>query len=96
MSTPSRIPPETLNSWLSSAAHELELEENVIPIALILNVAADIAHGVARPAAPLSTFLLGLALGQKSRGEASLEELSADLSRLAKGWDSPVAETRTD
>lgn len=30
----------------------------------LLNVARDAAHGVARPAAPLTTFLLGVAVGR--------------------------------
>ena len=31
----------------------------------LLAFTAEIAHGVARPAAPLSTFLVGLAAGQR-------------------------------
>jgi hypothetical protein len=31
---------------------------------LVLDLARDVAHGVVRPAAPLSTFLLGLAVGR--------------------------------
>ncbi|MDQ3457112.1 MAG: DUF6457 domain-containing protein [Actinomycetota bacterium] len=31
---------------------------------LILDVARDAAHGVARPAAPLTTYLLGIAVGR--------------------------------
>lgn len=93
MSTPTRIPPEALNAWLAKASEKLELglEADEVPIALILDVAADVAHSVARPAAPLSTFLLGLALGQRSQGETSLTELSAQLSELASDWVQPEA-----
>lgn len=87
MSTPTRIPPEALDAWLVSAAQTLGLDASLVPIPLILDVAADVAHGVARPAAPLSTFLLGLAFGQASRGDASLEEISAELSALAAKWE---------
>ena len=89
MSTPKRIPPEALDAWLVSTAKLLGLDEDQVPIPLILDVAADVAHGVARPAAPLSTFLLGLAIGQGTRGDATLEELSAELSALAAAWDEP-------
>lgn len=101
------LPPETLNDWLAAASSELGLDATEVPIALILKVAADVAHNVARPAAPLSTFLLGLALGQAQVGVAeqietgaetgssntvSLEILAAHLTSLAKGWQStPVS-----
>lgn len=88
MNTATRIPPEALDAWLASAAEALGLDTAVVPIPLILEVAADVAHGVARPAAPLSTFLLGLALGQASRGDATLEQLSHELSALAAKWES--------
>lgn len=32
--------------------------------ALVLDLARDAAHGIARPAAPLTTFLLGIAVGR--------------------------------
>lgn len=97
MSTPTRIPPEALNAWLAQASEKLELglEAGEVPIALILDVAADVAHSVARPAAPLSTFLLGLALGQRSQGETSLKELSEQLSELASNWVQPEAQQTT-
>ena len=40
---------------------------------LVLDLAREAAHGVARPAAPLTTFLAGYALG----AEGGLERLSA-------------------
>lgn len=79
------LPPEALDDWLEAAADELGLDSAVIDIATILDVAKDVAHGVARPAAPLSTFLLGLALG--GGADEDLNRLSARLSALAVGWD---------
>lgn len=89
------LPPETLNAWLAAASAELGLDGDEVPIGRILEVAADVAHGVARPAAPLSTFLLGLAVGraasdgESSGGEAfeSFEPLARRLSELAGSWD---------
>ena len=40
--------------------HRLDLEEE---IEAILELARDAAHGVERPAAPLTTFLVGYAAG---------------------------------
>ncbi|MFC5339003.1 DUF6457 domain-containing protein [Leucobacter denitrificans] len=84
---PKRLPPEALDAWLERAARTLHLDRAEVPIPLILDVAADVAHGVARPAAPLSTFLLGLALGRRSSEGATLETLAADLSVLAETWE---------
>ena len=87
MSEPQRLPPEALDDWLAAAAGELGLDRGEVPIAAILDVAAVVAHGVARPAAPLSTFLLGLAYGRGSLGDASLDELVSRLAERARAWD---------
>jgi hypothetical protein len=48
----------------------------------VLDLARDVAHGVMRPAAPLSTYLLGVAVG---RG-ADPSIAAATITRLAEGW----------
>lgn len=80
------LPPEALDKWLSAAAAELGLDENEVDIAALLDVAKDVAHNVARPAAPLSTFLLGLALG-RAGDSATLHGLAEQLRALALSWD---------
>lgn len=55
--------PEDLDRWVVEACELLGLDPADVPIALVLDVARRVAHGVARPAAPLTTFLLGLAIG---------------------------------
>ncbi len=61
--------PMTLDEWLQTAAASLDLDLSTFGDlaglrAELLDVARDAAHGVARPAAPLTTFLLGVALGR--------------------------------
>ena len=51
--------------------------------ALVLDLAREAAHGVARPAAPLTTFLAGYALGAEG-GLGRLAELVFDLSTAAR------------
>lgn len=87
MSNPRHLPPEALDEWLRAAAPELGLDGEEVATSRILAVAADVAHGVARPAAPLSTFLLGLALGRGARDGESIEQLAARLSALAAQWE---------
>ena len=74
----------TLDEWLVAAAAELGTLDEV-DATLVLDLARDVAHGVARPAAPLTAYLLGIAVG---RG-ADPAEAAARLSRLAQEQVSP-------
>lgn len=77
------LPPEALNDWLEAAAKELGLDSGEVDIATVLDAAKHVAHEVARPAAPLSTFLLGLAMGS---GKGELAGLSEQLVSRAHRW----------
>lgn len=72
----------TLDEWTAAACAALGLDPATVSRDLVLDLARDVAHGVARPAAPLSTYLVGLAVG---RG-ADPAEASATLTRLAESW----------
>ena len=57
----------TLEEWLNTLSRELGLTELTVDddlIRTLLDVARDSAHGVERVAAPLTTFLLGVAVGR--------------------------------
>lgn len=71
-----------LEDWLDAACRELGLDRGDIDRDLVLDLARDVAHGVARPGAPLTAFLLGLAVG---RG-APARDAAARLTELAEGW----------
>ena len=71
----------TLDEWAAAAAAELGLgvvstEEQ----RLILDLAREVAHNTVRPGAPVSAYLVGLAVG---RG-ASLGEATRALTELAQ------------
>lgn len=59
-----------LSDWIEEVARELgisELGELVDPAVvqpLVLDMTRDVAHAVARPAAPITAYLLGLAAGR--------------------------------
>jgi hypothetical protein len=72
-------------AWLREAASELgrpELELTKEQQSAVLDLARAAAHGVARPAAPLTTFLTGYALGAQG-GLDGLNDLVARLSAVA-------------
>ena len=54
----------TLDEWAETACRELGLDPASLDVKLVLDLARDVAHGVARPAAPLTAYLLGVAVGQ--------------------------------
>ena len=86
MSTPDPLPPEALDGWLSALATKLGLAPDEIPVGLLLDVARDVAHNVARPAAPLSTFLVGLAAARNGGTPDDIAAAAALASELALGW----------
>jgi len=90
-SSSQHLPPEALDRWLEAAAAELGLDAATVDIGTVLDVARDVAHGVARPAAPLSTFLLGLAVGRaEGRSGDPATELASrarTLTELAERWE---------
>ena len=71
---------DSLEAFLAQARPALGLADDEVDVDLLLGLARDVAHGVARPAAPVSTYLLGLAVG---RG-ASPAETAALLTALAQ------------
>jgi hypothetical protein len=80
----------TLADWNAAACEALGLDpaQTSAQQALVLDLARDVARGVVRPAAPLSTYLLGLAVG---RG-ADPAQAAAALTDLAQSWP-PAAPT---
>jgi Domain of unknown function (DUF6457) len=78
----------TLEEWAAAVCRALGLEPDALSDrSAVLDLARDAAHGVARPAAPLTTFLLGVAVG---RGQ-SLADTAAKLQALAAEWEAASA-----
>jgi hypothetical protein len=75
--------PAVLDEWVAEAAPSLGIDPSEVPIGTVLELARRAAHGVARPAAPVTTFLLGLAVGS-GRSTEDLETLADRLGALAE------------
>jgi hypothetical protein len=82
-----------LDDWLREAAAALEVspaDAEVLgkdAVTVLLDLARDAAHGVARPAAPLGTFVLGLAVGASGGDMGDLRRFARRLTELADGWE---------
>jgi hypothetical protein len=75
----------TLENWTIAACADLGVDAAAVDVRLILDLARDAAHQVDRPAAPVTAYLLGLAVG---RGMAA-DQAAARLQALAAGWQPP-------
>ena len=71
-----------LEDWLSAACLELGVDRAELNRDLVLDLARDVAHNVARPGAPLTAYLLGVAVGRGADPAAA----AATLTGLAEGW----------
>jgi hypothetical protein len=54
----------SLDDWVAAMAAELGIDELDLDVDQVLDLAADAAHAVVRPAAPLTTFIAGFAAGR--------------------------------
>lgn len=81
-----RLPPEALDAWAEALRELFGLGPDDVPIPLILDLARDVAVGVARPAAPLSAFVAGLAAGRSGGSPEQVQRAVAEITSLANGW----------
>jgi hypothetical protein len=72
----------TLDSWTEAACAELGIGPAEEAVRTVLDLARDVAHRVDRPAAPVTSFLLGIAVGQGQQ----LGDAAARLRALAEQW----------
>ena len=94
----------TLVEWMAALERELGVSFGEVDIDALLDATRVAAHGVARPAGPLTTFAIGFAAGlstgiatDSSAGEpdttAAVRELSPKASALVSSWRPEVAGT---
>ncbi|MGW7423348.1 NTP transferase domain-containing protein [Streptomyces sp. NPDC054813] len=75
-----------LDEWISAVKDELGIDLDV-DTGVLLDLARDAAHGVARPAAPLTTFLVGYAAAQGKGGPEAVAEAARKAAALALRWE---------
>lgn len=80
-----------LDEWISAVKDELGIDLDV-DTGVLLDLARDAAHGVARPAAPLTTFLVGYAAGRAGGGPEAVAEAARKAVALALRWERESAE----
>lgn len=89
-------PGSELHQWVLSTAQHLGVDPDAIDVDLLLDLARDVAHQVARPAVPLTLFLAGYAVGKGSGDRHALDRVVEEVSVLAEEWDGHGAVTDED
>ncbi|MEI6404778.1 MAG: DUF6457 domain-containing protein [Actinomycetes bacterium] len=69
--------------WLQQVANALGVDVDVVPENDVLELTRDVAHGVERKAAPLTTFLIGYAAASSDR---DINELLAIVRSALNDW----------
>ena len=79
-----------MSAWVDAVAQELGLAGigGASVVDLVLDLTSDVAHGVDRPAAPVTAFLIGLAAGRADDPVVAARDYAQKISALAAGWGS--------
>lgn len=75
---------ETMQAWWRDLCADLGIDDPGTDVDQVLDLAAAAAHAVVRPAAPLTTFLVGYAAGLAGGGTDAVHRADAAARLLAE------------
>jgi len=83
-----------MSEWVAEVCRDLDLRlaDQEATVTQVLDLTAEVAHGVARPAAPVTAFLIGLAAGRSARPDETVAELARTLGERARSWQPSAPE----
>lgn len=74
----------TMQAWWHALCAELGVDDPGTDVTQVLDLAAVAAHAVVRPAAPLTTFLVGYAAGLAGGGTDAVQQATDRAAALAE------------
>jgi hypothetical protein len=74
-----------LEEWITAVKAELGIELDV-DMRGLLDMTKEVAHGVDRPAAPLTAFLVGYAAARSGGGPEAVAEANRVVTAMAARW----------
>ncbi|MGW4896595.1 DUF6457 domain-containing protein [Kitasatospora sp. NPDC004240] len=81
-----------MKSWIAAVRNELGIDLDVDEqVTELLGMTRVVAHGVARPAAPLTAFLVGYAAARAGGGPAAVTAANRRVGELAERWTAEAA-----
>ena len=78
---------DPLSAWTDELTAALGVDPALVDTAAVLGLARDVAHGVARPAAPLTAFVVGLAAGRDGATPESIRSAIETARQMATDRD---------
>lgn len=75
---------ETLDRWTESLAAALGIPADAIDRDAVLGLAGTVAHAIVRPAAPITTYLVGYAAGRDAGRSDAFAAAAATARALAR------------
>lgn len=78
-----------LHDWIDELSDALDVDAEVDE-GLLLDLARVAANNVQRTAAPITTYLLGVAAGSQDADPEAVEALAAKAQALAERWERPA------
>jgi Domain of unknown function (DUF6457) len=83
-----------LEEWVAELSAALDITDET-DVKKLLDVARVVAHKIDRRAAPVTTYLMGVAVARGPEG-TSLEEISKQVVALARRWEGTAPEPRPE
>ena len=80
---------DALDTWIAELADALDIDSTAIDRNLVLSLSRA-THRVARAAAPLTIFLVGMAAGLNGGGATAVSQAAATARRLASKHTAPA------
>ncbi len=75
----------TMDDWIAAVTSEFDLDLD-FDFHDVLDVTKVAAHNVARPAAPVTAFLVGYAAAKAGGDAAAIEDVNRRTTALAESW----------
>jgi len=76
-----------LHRWVLETGEGLGVDPDAVDVELLLDLARDVAHAVARPAVPVTAYLVGFAVARSGGDHASLERIAREVLARAGEWE---------
>ncbi|CAN5682883.1 hypothetical protein BH24ACT26_BH24ACT26_01900 [soil metagenome] len=77
-----------LEDWVEEVSRALGIDAD-IDVDQLLDVARVVAHKVERRAAPVTTYLMGVAIASSRGDTQGADEVAAKVIALARSWNGP-------
>ena len=86
-------PMQPLDDWISHLCRAVDLDPGLVDRDAVLDLAGDAAHAVVRPAAPVTTYVVGVLVGRAVAAGVDVAVAHREALRVVNGalsgWDGP-------